>query len=267
MSTFVFKSTDEFKGRLYKADIKERTNPMHVHIHEFFEVHLIVDGEVTQTINGKIYEMKKGDFYFLNPFDFHQYTPRGAVTLAKCQFDLSILDDKIKEFVSVNGHAIVTHIEDDSFDLVKEIFNRLVNEQKNPDKFTDDVARFLISQLAIEALRRYTKVINIASTEKSFNAAIMYIHSHFNENVSLDKVASISGVAPNYFCYIFKKKFGVTFKTYIKNLRLNKAISLLKSVDNRISEIAIACGYSSFSQFTSEFKAYTGTTPKKFRKQ
>ena len=105
------------------------------------------------------------------------------------------------------------------------------------------------------------------SSEQSFNAALSFIHNHYAEDITLNQVSNIAGFTPNYFCALFKERFNVPLKTYIRNLRLNKAISLLKSTSNRISDIAYMCGYNSFSQFSAEFKAFTGKTPRKYKQE
>ncbi|WP_169733426.1 helix-turn-helix domain-containing protein [Sulfurospirillum arcachonense] len=56
-------------------------------------------------------------------------------------------------------------------------------------------------------------------------------------------------------------------KEWLDKKRFSKAIFLLKSSDESISQIATSCGYSSVSWFINQFKKYYKTTPLVFREQ
>lgn len=263
----VFKSTEELSDKLFHCSIKERTTPMHLHMHEFYEIHLITEGSVNQIINGEKITMHKGDFYFLNPFDLHEYIPNGSVTLAKVQFDLSILNNEIKESVAVNNKYCICNVQGTEFEHIYQMFLEIKKEEETTEAFNSVYVSCLLTNLLIVVLRRSNFQINKVSNEQSFNSALSFIHNHYSEDISLNQVSNIAGFTPNYFCALFKEKFNVPLKTYIRNLRLNKAISLLKSTDNRVSDIAYMCGYNSFSQFSAEFKNFTGKTPRKYKQE
>lgn len=261
----VFKSTHELSNKLFHCSIKERTMQMELHMHEFYEIHLIVEGSVNQVINGNKITMHKGDFYFLNPFDLHEYTPNNSVTLAKVQFDLSILNDQIKESIAFNNKYCICNVQSNNFIRVYQMFLELKKEEETNEVFNSVYISCLLTSLLIIILRSSNFQMDKISNEQSFNSAVSYIHNHYSEDITLNKISSIAGFSPNYFCALFKEKFNVPLKTYIRNLRLNKAISLIKSTNNRVSDIAYTCGYNSFSQFSSEFKNFTGKTPRKYK--
>ncbi len=64
---------------------------------------------------------------------------------------------------------------------------------------------------------------------------------------------------------VFKKKMGMSPKEYLNSLRLQKAMSLLKETDMRISEIAYRCGYEDPNYFARIFKKTIGMVPTDFR--
>lgn len=263
----VFKSTENLSDKLFHCSIRERTTPMQLHMHEFYEIHLVVDGSVDQIINGEKIAMKKGDFYFLNPFDLHEYIPNDSVTLAKVQFDLSILNDNIKESVAINNKYCICNVQGSAFERIYQMFQEVEKEEKNTLVFNSVYVSCLLTNLLIALLRKSNFQENKISNEQSFNSALSFIHTHYAEDITLNQVSNIAGFTPNYFCALFKQKFNVPLKTYIRNLRLNKAISMLKSTNNRVSDIAYTCGYNSFSQFSADFKNFTGKTPRKYKQE
>lgn len=101
--------------------------------------------------------------------------------------------------------------------------------------------------------------------EKQYQAiqpALQYIEKHFlRESISAEKLASLCGISYSYVKKIFVKKFGVTPKKYILQLKINYAGDLLRSGMYTVSQIAELCGFSDIYYFSRQFKEYTGLSP------
>ncbi len=95
--------------------------------------------------------------------------------------------------------------------------------------------------------------------------AIGYLRTHCNEEITLSDVADFVGLSKFYFVHEFKRITGTTATAYLNIIRCEKAKSLLADPRNRISDIGLACGFSSQSYFTRIFRARTGQTPGEFR--
>ena len=92
-----------------------------------------------------------------------------------------------------------------------------------------------------------------------------FIDEHFEEELSLTKVARAVNISPNYLSEKFKQVIGVNFVDYVARARFEKTRALLHDVDLRISEIAFAVGYQSLSQFNRVFKKFSGKSPTEYR--
>ena len=66
---------------------------------------------------------------------------------------------------------------------------------------------------------------------------------------------------------LFRKKYGVSFKDYLNNYRMEKAAQLLVRTDKKIYEVAEEVGYRDLDYFVNRFITAKGCTPAKFRKQ
>lgn len=84
---------------------------------------------------------------------------------------------------------------------------------------------------------------------------------------SIDELAQISMQSRTGYIEHFKKLFGMTPFEYLKKLRIDRAIELLRTTGNFVSSIAQSCGFSGSSHLIRVFKEMTGTTPTKFRKE
>lgn len=92
-----------------------------------------------------------------------------------------------------------------------------------------------------------------------------FIHEHCNEELSLGKVAEVSNTSANYLSEKFKEATGINFVKYVARARYEKAATLLREADLRVSEIAFASGFQSLSQFNRVFKKFSGKSPTEFR--
>lgn len=92
------------------------------------------------------------------------------------------------------------------------------------------------------------------------------IHDRWNEVLSLQELALASGVNPVTISKHFGHYFGCTYGEYIRKLKTEKALTLIRTTQLPLTEIAHACGFADQSHFIRSFKNYTGFLPAQFRK-
>lgn len=92
-----------------------------------------------------------------------------------------------------------------------------------------------------------------------------FIRDHFDDKLSLARVAESVHLSANYFSEQFKRFTGINFVDYIARLRIEKARELLGEADLRVTEIAFAVGFQSLSQFNRVFRKVSGQSPTGFR--
>lgn len=92
-----------------------------------------------------------------------------------------------------------------------------------------------------------------------------YMDEHYSEQINVDLVADVFGRTPNYVSSKFKKEVGKSFTDYLINLRVYKALNMLKYTDLPISEVAAKTGFSSYAYFSRTFRKYTGKNAGAFR--
>jgi AraC family transcriptional regulator, arabinose operon regulatory protein len=98
-------------------------------------------------------------------------------------------------------------------------------------------------------------------------STIQYMQAHYNEDISLDDIASSVDISPYHLCRIFKDSLGMTVFQYLTLLRIQKAKQyLIENPSMLVKDIAIKIGYNDISYFCSIFKQYENITPMQFRK-
>jgi AraC family transcriptional regulator len=89
-----------------------------------------------------------------------------------------------------------------------------------------------------------------------------YINDYLDREISLDELAAIAQLSPYHFSRAFKQSTGMSPHQYVIKQRVERAKLLLLQGKMRLSEIAIACGFSHQSHLNRHFKRLTGVIPK-----
>lgn len=82
----------------------------------------------------------------------------------------------------------------------------------------------------------------------------------------IEELATQAGLHPKYAMRLFKRECGTGMLAYMHQLRISHAQRLLVSSDDKITDIAFACGFTSASQFFEIFKRVTGCSPGHYRR-
>ena len=96
--------------------------------------------------------------------------------------------------------------------------------------------------------------------------ALQYIEANLSERLLLADVAAVSHFSQFHFHRIFRGAMGETLNAYVARRRLETAANLLAfRADMSMTDIALACGFSSSANFAKAVKQYFGYTPSQIR--
>jgi len=93
-----------------------------------------------------------------------------------------------------------------------------------------------------------------------------YVDQSYSEPISLKKAAGIAALESSYFSSYFRAKVGITFTDWLRQVRIRKAMKLMKGSDLSITEVAYEVGFGDLRTFERAFKQYTRRTPREFKK-
>jgi len=95
-----------------------------------------------------------------------------------------------------------------------------------------------------------------------------YIASNYSDStLSIDKVCSYLGVSATYFSSVFKKETGLSFVAYLTNVRMEEALNMLQTTEDKSYVIAGKVGYEEPNYFSYVFKKQYGVSPSKYRQK
>ncbi|MGE7673825.1 helix-turn-helix domain-containing protein [Lysinibacillus sp. NPDC094403] len=135
-------------------------------------------------------------------------------------------------------------------------------------KLEDQGNLLSILSLMEEAIYDFTDRVSKSNKDK-YSATITtcqhYIDNHIYREVTLDQLAEICHLSPNYLSSLFKKEVGISISEYIQQQRIDEAKRLLTFTNYPISDIGSLLNFTDQSYFIKIFKKFTGTTPKQYR--
>ncbi|MBP2115798.1 response regulator [Paenibacillus silagei] len=92
-----------------------------------------------------------------------------------------------------------------------------------------------------------------------------YIGEHYQESLSIQKLAEIFFLHPVYLGQLLIKKNGMTFNEQLHHLRIQAAAELLRGSRLKLSEIAERVGYANYGQFLKRFEKELHMGPNEYR--
>jgi AraC family transcriptional regulator len=93
-----------------------------------------------------------------------------------------------------------------------------------------------------------------------------YMRDRLDQDISLNELAGLLNLSRFHFCTAFRLATGQTPYEWLTAQRIERARELLANPAYRITDIALAVGYSTPSAFSASFRKVTGMTPTDFRR-
>lgn len=239
------------------------------HWHDFFEYELFLEGSGTIKINDNIYPIRRGTLYFINIPDIHAIQPDNPVNILNASFDSSLIkDDTIFMYLS-NVVSTCILLTEEEIEYFSALHFMLKNEYKSIIPLTRLHVTAILETIIIFILKKIHE--NNISINREITAshrmqeAIKYINTHFSENITLQKSASIAFLSKEHFSRKFHEYVGLSFSNYLLSIRMKYAKNLLATSTLPIAEISIRSGFNSANHFSRMFRKSFGITPNAYR--
>lgn len=262
--------------RIFQHEID---HPIPTHWHEFFELAFVISGEGNHVMNGITQPIRRGSCFLLTPADFHAIVPTPGQTIQL--YDVIFLEQFIREQVVdllFEGRTQYVHtFNTEEADLIEQEYIRLWEEFENPQKGGELIRQGSLERILIDLARKCPALSasiaknpmeqdNVNQMNPLIRKALLYIHHHFREPLTLSETAEVCGLSANYFSECFRKYTGFTFQSYVLNQRLLFAKALLQTTKLPVTEICYASGFNTMAHFERAFKKSFDLCPRDVRK-
>lgn len=120
-----------------------------------------------------------------------------------------------------------------------------------------------------EAVRQWAALVRAESPlSERIRRAVAHLHAHCTDpDLKEEEVAREALLCPSRFWRAFREERGVTYRQYLRNLRVEEAQRLLASTSLSVGEVAQRVGDESPEAFGRAFKMVVGMSPGQYRQQ
>ena len=274
--------THGFPYIVYPGLIPECRSAMPHHWHEEMEIVYVTQGPVIVSVGNAEYTLTAGDIVLIHPQTIHsirQYSddPARYYTIL---FRFSMLesgaDDTCREkyLAPIYSRRLRMPEHLDQVHPLRAALEPLIQKllvDPHHQRFHDEL---LIKARVFEMMYLIYPYCQPADKAAAYEdiyyeklkRSLIYLEENYTDNITVEKIASVSNYSKSYFSKLFRQLTGDSFTQYLKNYRLEKAADRIRSEKTKISEIAISCGFTNLSYFSRSFFEKYHTTPSDYRK-
>jgi AraC-like DNA-binding protein len=261
-----------FPLRIFRQSIRQ---PVELHWHEFYELTLVLEGSGIHVLNGAGYPLGKGSLFLLTPADFHQLVPDTGSTLEVYNliFSEEWIAEELYPLSFPHSRAYARQCDAEQLKAFAREMDRIRRECSERLPGAERIVRGALERILIDLGRNRMSDPPDVRTEgdqesyEPLRRALVYMQHHFREPLRLEDAARQARLSPNYFSETFRRFAGVSFQTYLQNLRLEFAKSLLRVSDLPVTDICHASGFGTLAHFERVFRRRTGHSPRSYRNQ
>ncbi len=256
-----------------------------IHKHDFLEITYIVSGDGVQYVDGNEYKVKKGDMIFINCTQTHSFTTNKEMTYVNFLlnpefmsnelvnsenlydvFSLSIFDEFRND---INMTCPVVRFYGKEIVELEQIIEYMISELAEKKPGYKSILKGYMSVVFSKLLRNLKTSVNADEflyVDKIAAEILDYINQNSFEKMTVEDISKKFFYNPSYFSKVFKKCYGMSPATYIRERRIVEAKRLLVETDLSVAQIYESLGYIDKTQFYKNFKNSEGMTPGMFRK-
>ncbi len=234
----------------------------------------ILDGNIEVSVDNKISNLKKDDLLVINANKRHTIRAGKNVLYMMLMIDYGMVTEILQNNDVIfwcDSSVSENERYNDLRILVKRMLNHYVEAGKNNHNFgflghcfnilNNLAANFLIKVNAITSLDESDRY------DERLHQINNYIYTNYDQPISMKELSEKLYLSNGYLSRFFKKNYGMSFASYLTNVRIYHAADELLYTDAPITRIAYNNGFNSAALFNKAFKKAYGITPSEFRKK
>ena len=250
-----------------------RLGVIETHLHEFFELDMILSGSCQVTAGTETFTAGADDLFSVDARIPHAFVGTDC-TLITIQFEQSYFERTLPE-PKHPDFLCNSVLQEDSgaFDALRRLVARFV--KNNAERQTGYELRnwamiyeimdvmyrnFRIEDSEARNMRAHRYTARMAEISR-------IISEDYQEDLTLSSLAGRVHLSAPYLSKFFEKQFGVSFLTYLTRVRLNHAVEQLLKGDDTIEMVSADAGFPNSHAFVQAFRKEYGVLPSVYRRQ
>lgn len=254
-----------------------RPGTVEVHHHDFYEVYLLLSGDVAYWVEGRILRLQPGDLLFINPMELHRPMPDTEKPVYE-RFVLWINREFLESMSTEQAPlqtCFDTELPSHSHLIRPSASERAVLTAKMGELVRESYSKDFGSQLSakgifLQLMVLLNRLANRAATRQEgeqlsplVQNALQYINENVSAPLSLEDIAGKLFISKYHLSHAFSREVGVSVYRYVMLRRLMLARQLLLEGE-AAGQVCRSCGFADYAGFYRAFKSEYGVSPREF---
>ena len=254
------------------------------HYHSTYEIYYLLEGNRYHFIDRNIFFVQPGSLVFIAKNRIHKTSP--AEQHFHRRFLIEIEETVMEQWFTEMADGRLCSLFTDEMSIItltaaQQTFlntklDAIKQEASQKKESYEEMIEYLLREILLFSFRiksennaAHISARNLIGSEtekiRTVNRVAGYLADHYQENSSLDELASRFFTNKFYLTRIFKQVTGFTIREYLHIQRVQKAQEFLRSSLLPITEIALMVGFENVSYFEKIFRRYCMQSPREYR--
>ena len=257
--------------------------PFPFHAHEYAELVVVLGGASTHRTDVEDFPIAAGDVFVITPPRRHGFPDPKGLELCNVQFDPARMFAGHNELRTLMGfHALFDleprwrqsprfrarlRLDGRRLRHVRRQLEALDAEQRGRAEGREAAIRARFLLLVTELCRFYAEARAGTPTPVTRLAdAVAYARRNLAKPLRLSTLARVNRLSASQFHRVLRKAYGTSPVRWLTGLRIEQARERLRLSGDGIATIARETGFRSASFFSTQFKRFTGVSPREYRR-
>ena len=262
-------SDSEFPVQMFVNDVGKKVWYFNQHWHEHIELHYVLEGRTTLRLGQREIPAREGNLVVVNSNELHAgYCDGTHMRVLVIIFDMG---DFYKELADKNVIFQSLVERDETIDAIMSAIQKEYSEQRIGYPL---ICKGELLHLIVHLAREYAAEVLTERESDSrkrrlerLNTVLDYIQSNYTKQISNRELADIIHLSEDRFNHLFKESMGMPPLQYMNEVRMKKAMNLLKRKEGTVVEIADSVGFTDYNHFGRQFRRYYGCAPSEILKK
>lgn len=251
------------------------------HLHTGLELIWVTKGKLKVTLSmlksqdthAQDYSLLPNDLLLINHLEPHRIIPLESDTqFIRVHLDSLFLAKYFPDFYNLylDVRSFRNSIDNqDSYDIIRILISQLfyaiytTHEQGHHECIT--LVRYLISYFTSSTSPKEGD--SFLQKNNIVHQILNSVELDFKGKLTLNEIAQARHYNSSYLSDIFKRNIGISFKTYLEQIRIRHSLYLLQTEHTSVVDIALSSGFSDEKSYYKAIRQQFGVTPLQLRKQ
>jgi AraC-like DNA-binding protein len=259
------------------------------HKHDYFQILIYMSDAPALRIGLRSHKPQRGSIYFVAPMVPHQIRVDQSTCHVVIYFDLDFIRPSITRSYPITElvrmapeltpfawqNHVDFHLDRARMDRVERSITSMIGQYEASRICSLEIIRaelalmlaFLSQDYDAEFAELSAKLPVMGRDGGHMRRIADFIGENYTRNPSILEAANAARLSKSRLCALIRQYTGTTFKTLIREMRIEEARERLVLTDDTITQVAYAVGYNDEKYFLRSFKNSVGMTPSTYRRR